>query len=534
MIFRKPYAFLIKYFKLINVLLATLSVYIAFRTYNIINFFNIYVKQHYSGNFYQGFYHNYISLSVYIIILLIIVGILVICALFFYKKKPMKAYLTSLMYYVLLLIFFNIIKDLMITLETDVITAEAARVYRDLSLISIVPQVLFIILFFIRGLGLNLGKFNFEADLKELEISEQDNEEVEINLKRDGTNLKRTLRRFVREFGYYIKENKFIFIIICVLIALGIGFFVYKSLPEIIDKEYRQGETFVIDNLTYRIEDSIVTNLDYKGDSFGEDIYFVVAKLYIENNTTENINFDYNNFRLVINDKYVYPSVDKGKNFIDYAVNYYGNTIASQSKQLYSLVFKIDKNSVNNNYKIKINNGTALKEGVNTGKFNYVTITPIVINQVSLERQYKQGEEISFNNSNLGLTSLTLSNTIISNKYSYKYEVCANKECNTYKDIVNIDFTKNDKTLIIIDYNYIIDKDVPFNMYSSDINKFADCFIKVKYLEDEEYKYALIENITPNKLKNKLVLETTNKIKNSDEVFISIIIRNKEYLINIK
>ena len=262
MILRKPYAFFIKYFKLINIVLASFSLYILYRTYNIINFFNVYVKHNNSGNFYQGFYHNYLPLFVYIAILLIITGILIICSLFIYKKKPVKAYVSSLVYYIGLLIFFNVIKNLMITLETDVITAEASRIYRDLSLISIIPQVFFILLFILRGFGVNLGKYNFEADLKELEVSEQDNEEIEINLKKSGDNLKRTLRRFVREFGYYVKENKFIFIIICCLIVLGIGLGIYKSLPDVIDKEYKQGEGFIIDNLFYRIEDSIITNLN--------------------------------------------------------------------------------------------------------------------------------------------------------------------------------------------------------------------------------------------------------------------------------
>ena len=40
MVFKKPYAFLIKYFKLINFILSTLAIYIAYRTYNIISFFN--------------------------------------------------------------------------------------------------------------------------------------------------------------------------------------------------------------------------------------------------------------------------------------------------------------------------------------------------------------------------------------------------------------------------------------------------------------------------------------------------------------
>ncbi|MBE6157038.1 MAG: DUF4352 domain-containing protein [Firmicutes bacterium] len=534
MIFKKPYAFLIKYFKLINLILAMLSVYIAYRTYNIITFFNEYISHDYSGNYYVGFSNTYISPFVYLIIILIILGILVICALFIYKKKPIKAYLSSLIYYIVFLILLNIFKNLMITLENDVITAEAARIYRDLSLISIVPQAFFILLFLMRGFGLNLGKFNFAADLKELEISEQDSEEVEINFKKDDLKVKRTLRRFIREFGYYIKENKFIFLIICLSLLIAIFFITYKALPKIIDQEYKQGEIFSIGDLTYKIEDSIITNLNYNGDTLGENTYYIVARLYIENNSNEDINIDYNSFRLIINDKSFYPSIDKGTNFIDYAVNYYGNTIKSKSKRLYSLVYKISDKDVLESYQIKIDNGTIVQNNMIKSKYNYITITPILINKVSLEKTISIGEELSFVTSNLGNTTLTLSNPVITEKYIYDYEYCSNNICNTYKDLININYTKNEKTLIILDYSYNIDKETPYYEHSSTVNEFAKSFIKIKYIDNGEIKYDSINNVTPANLKNKLVLESTNKIKNSQELYLSITIRNKEYLINLK
>ena len=185
MILRKPYAFLIKYFKLINGILALLTIYITYRTYNIVSFFNDYITSDYTGNFYAGFSSNYISTFIYFIIILIIAGLLVIILLFIYKKKPLKTYATSLGYYIIFLVFLIFIKNTMVTLETTVISAEAARAYRDLSLISIVPQILFIILFLIRTFGFNTKSLNFEADLKDLQIESSDDEEVEITFERD-------------------------------------------------------------------------------------------------------------------------------------------------------------------------------------------------------------------------------------------------------------------------------------------------------------------------------------------------------------
>ena len=56
MILKKPYAFLIKYFKVINLLISLLAGYSAYRFYKIITFFNEYIN----SNYYAFQYHFYI------------------------------------------------------------------------------------------------------------------------------------------------------------------------------------------------------------------------------------------------------------------------------------------------------------------------------------------------------------------------------------------------------------------------------------------------------------------------------------------
>ena len=98
MVLRKPYAFLIKYFKLINFILSALLIYLAYRTYNIINFFNEYILNNYSGNYFKGFSEQYVSPFVYLILIIIFIGTLAIYLLLKYKNKPAKLYLTNLIY----------------------------------------------------------------------------------------------------------------------------------------------------------------------------------------------------------------------------------------------------------------------------------------------------------------------------------------------------------------------------------------------------------------------------------------------------
>lgn len=535
MILKKPYAFLIKYFKLINFIICGLSIYISYKSYNIISFFNEYINNNYTGNYYEGFFNNYISPFTILFLILIIVSTIVIIFLFIYKKKPIKAYVTSVIYYVILFIFIMIIKNVMITLEETLITAEASRIYRDFSIILFIPQIFLILMYLFRGFGINIKKFNFDEDLKQLKIEAEDNEEIELTLKGDNVKLKRNINRFIREFKYYVKENKFVVSIIALILLVILAITIFNAMPEIIDQKYNQGDIFSINNLTYNIEDSIITNLDYNGNIISKDKYYLVVKLNIVNNTNYNSIIDYNIFRLKINDTYIYPLLDKVKFFIDYAKDDYKKEIKPNNKTLIPLIYEITESDLRKSYEIKISNGNTFIDNIFVGKHNYITITPVVMNKVNTEFILKENEEVNFSNSNLGNTKITLSNFIITDKYLYDYESCINDVCNTYKDIISVDYRTNNATLIVMDYKSELDYSMPFYTHTSNINSIVSSFMKVKYKDDNnKLVYANVKDFTSQKLKNKLVVETTNKINDSSEVYISFIVRNKEYLVKVK
>ena len=85
-----------------------------------------------------------------------------------------------------------------------------------------------------------------------------------------------------------------------------------------------------------------------------------------------------------------------------------------------------------------------------------------------------------------------------------------------------------------MDYEYKLDKEVPFYNNATDINKFVDNFIKIKYLEGEEVKYAKVKNVTPKNMKSQIAIETDKDIENAKELYVVISIRNKEYNIQVK
>ncbi len=531
MILRKPYAFLIKYFRIINGILSLLAIYIVYRVYNVATFFNEYISNNYTGSFYSGFAGEYISSFSYFIIILILIGLLVILLLFIYKKKPLKAYAVPFAFYILLIIFFTVMKDIMTSLESTTLTAQTIRVCRDISFLVIVPQIGFIILFLIRALGFNKS-LNFEADLKELEIDASDNEEVEITFNNDGTKIKRFFRRYKREFSYYLKENKFI--IICVIIVLGIGFLGYLFYPREKDQKYIQGDTFAVGGVTYKLEDSIITNLDYKGDIINSNNYYLVVKLYIENNQENDSLFDANNFRLEVGKDILYPQKYKGSYFIDYAASNIKNTIKAKNKYYYPLVYEISKDDIKNSYVIRINNGLKNKGNMQVAKLNYITINPTRIDQIIKENEYIVNEKALLNNSNLNNSSFMVTNFEITNKYIYDYEMCEYGICNNYKNQVSVNYLNNDRTLLVLDYDFNLDQDCPYYKYSKTLESFINNFVKIKYKYNEEEIYGTVSNVTPNNLENKIILEVSKDIEEAEEVSLIIRVRNKEYSIKLK
>ena len=113
--------------------------------------------------------------------------------------------------------FLIVYNSAMTTLEEVSMTNQALRAYSDISLLLPLGQYYFIVIALLRGIGFNIKQFNFSKDIKDLEISEEDSEEIEVNLSSNVYKYKRFGRRRLRELRYYFFENKY-----WILLILGV------------------------------------------------------------------------------------------------------------------------------------------------------------------------------------------------------------------------------------------------------------------------------------------------------------------------
>ena len=95
MILKKPYAFLIKNFRKIHILLTILTGFIIFETHQLVVFFRDYIANNYSVTVTDNLVSTTISPWLYISIIVTILILVAVYILLKTKKKPTKMYFFS-------------------------------------------------------------------------------------------------------------------------------------------------------------------------------------------------------------------------------------------------------------------------------------------------------------------------------------------------------------------------------------------------------------------------------------------------------
>ena len=95
MVLRKPYAFLIKHFRMIHILLGIFMSFLLYKTYAVYKFFNTYLAES-KFNVLENISSKYITISMFFSIIIIIGITVVVLWLMNFKKKPVKYYFLSL------------------------------------------------------------------------------------------------------------------------------------------------------------------------------------------------------------------------------------------------------------------------------------------------------------------------------------------------------------------------------------------------------------------------------------------------------
>ena len=534
MILKKPYAFLIKHFKKIHLILAITMGYMAYKTFTIYSFF----RESASHNYYAVLAYEernlYVNVLVLLLIILIIGALTAILYLLSHKKKPRKFYIYSIIFYVALFVYYLILNKVFKGLVNSTIDMQAIRAYQDISFIVIIPQAALVIYSLLTATGITMKKFNFAADLRELEVNESDNEEVEVNINFEGYKTKRNIRRTIREFKYYVSENRFV--IACILVVLG-GLLGYSIIRAIIKKGSSMiaNQAAINNKFTIRVEDSIISNLKPSGDVI-DGKYYLVVKINIKNITKTNVALDYSNYHLTYKKKNITPTLQASQYFYDFGMPYLGDELKPNEERTIALAFEIPKSDIKSNFLLKVYKGSTTTEKKLKANYNDVKLNPKLQMDLGDASRVKMGEELSFANSNVGNTTVKVKGYEFAGSYKYTYEICDEDICVPKTDIITPNYLESNKSsyLLIIDYEFNLDKSTVYGNYSGDFKSFVTDFMKVRYVKNGQTFYSNAVSRTTEYIKDKDIIQVDRDVASADEIQLVFTVRNRNHIIILK
>jgi len=533
MILRKPYALLIKHFKLIHIILALPIMYLAIKTSAIISFLNNYISSGFvtTGVNIAG---NYINFFMVLAVLVVIGVASAIYILLKRKEKNTKFYIAIIAYYILFAIILSIYYGVLENIEFGALEPSTVRAYRDIATMIFVPQIFYIIYSIIRGIGFDFKSFDFKADLAEIEIEEQDNEEFELNVGFENYKVKRYIRKFIREFVYYIKENSFFWTWIGGIIGSVFAVFLIINIF-LNNHKYSEAQAFNFSGFHVTIKESMLTSYDYGGTLILQDKTYLAVKVNITNRSSVRQEFDLKDFRLIEDGKDpIYPIVDRSFYFIDYGIPYKGNALRPGESNDYVLVY--DVNSDAKSYIIQLVDSIKYGAGEINAKYKQTLLKPNVVEKSEDKGVYKINDDIFFSESNLESTTLIVNNYRIGDSYKYDYNFCYASNCFVSTGVVSVDYNVvgSSQTLLTLKYLLDLDETTPFfNSIDNNLHFFS-YLSRVKYTINGETKYSKVINKTPRELVGYVILQTTDNIKKADTVELQFVVRNKIYTLVLK
>ena len=189
MILRKPYAFLIKHFKLIHIMMFLMLGYLVFPLRKLYIFFQGYAKTN-NFTYINNMARTYISSIMIVFVIIIIVLSIAIYLLMHKKEKPVFFYRILIIYSLIVLFFLIYAYNFFLDLDIEMHEPLEIMIMRDISLFLYYINFFYVLFCMIRGVGFDIKKFSFDKDIQELHLEESDDEEYELNLNIDRENVK--------------------------------------------------------------------------------------------------------------------------------------------------------------------------------------------------------------------------------------------------------------------------------------------------------------------------------------------------------
>ena len=531
MILKKPYAFLIKNFRIIHGIIFTMLIYLLIKSVNIYSFFNDYATKHYF-TLIANLTNNYINIMMFVIAFLVVILGFIVYYLLSIKNKNRKTYFFICFYYIVISIYFIYIRSVLNGLQNGALSTETVRLLRDISLISILPQVIFLFIILARTLGFNLKQFEFKNDLQDLKIDESDYEEVEVSLGKNNYIYARFFRKTFRYLKYFILENKFFVTIIASVILISIGVLFYMNI-KVTNVVYFENESIYANTLWYTIEKTYLTNKSINGSIIKKDKSYIIVNVNMENKTSNKYDLSRLLFRLEVNGELLIPQFTMDKEFLDLGNLYVPMQISENESKKVIVVFEINNSDIKDEYIFKIKKNENVKISAEDKQYKDVIIKPINIDKDEEEKTCNIPCDIDFKESNLKESELKVDYYKIAKSFKEDSTYCLNGKC--YNKIIFIEPSTNNYSILKIKASMKIDENINMNLYLKNPAYLVEYYGLIKYRTIDGTYESFLTKIVNNNISNSYYyFEVPNDILSADKISLILNIREKTYIIVLK
>ncbi len=532
MILRKPYAFFIKYFRLINLIMALLMAILIYHTFKIGKFISQYVSDYtVASSFVIG---DYISIYSFLLALVIIIGTIIVLSVLFVKDKPKKLYLFNLILFFALIILYGVDYSVLRTVHETNLDIRVSKALRDFAYMALFLQVISFVLTTIRATGFDIKSFDFASDLQSLEIDTKDNEEFEVAVEFDKNKVKRNIRKNIRNVKYIYLEHKFLINLCVIIFVVILGFSIYMN-KGIYSANYKEGENFSASSVVMNVSSSYITNTDFDGNKVTSDalvvVKFSVKKMY----DSDKISLNTGLMNLRVNGKsYNQTSIyndylsDIGESYVDQKL--------SSDFVTYIVTFDIPYNSINNSMTLKFNDNISYVKGEMGAKSIYVKLSPVSLLENKGLKEYSINDKVNFKGSILEGSSLVITGAAISNKFKSEYSFCLRKDLCTpsYEYVTPTATGSYAKTLIKLEGDFEPSDNSDIDTLYDFINTFGEINYKV---DGTVKKHKINSKIVKPKMKNEndvTYIEVSKELERASDVYFTFNVRDYSYKYVIK
>lgn len=519
MVLRKPYAFLIKHFKKINVLLLLLVIFAAYKDIKLYGFLKDYVSTAIYNNTLDPI-SNYVNLWGILSLFLILIISCTLTYLLKYKNKPYAFYLYIVLSNLLTLIIFLYMRYYFSPGVYSGYSMEASRNLMYVTLVTVLPYIVSILLLFIRAIGLDLKKFGFHEDKDFLEMDEEDREEIEVEVNFDKDIIVRTIRNKIRMFKYFFMEHKFslsfITITVVVILVIIIYNFVYVE-----HKVYGMNETFKSNNYKFVIENTYLTDKDYAGNIVStQGKYYVILDFKVQNLLNQTRDFDIKKFHLFVDNEFYEPDLRFNNYFNDIGRVYEGTSIGKKKTENYILIYEIDKPSKNSNFLLTYQDLLTKENKIIKVKIRVRDLSKFVNKDLK-----KIGETLEVPINLDEKKSLNISDFLVNDSMIYTYEKCYVHNCPIYQG-----------TLVSKSKNSILRLKGDFGNDSvEDFIKFLSKYGKLRYNINGADKEIPLEFMLQKGYRGKMIyLSVPEEIKTATKIELFFTVRTYQYIYRLK